>query len=82
VIFESDCNLSRIDRNAFCQSGLKSIQIPMKVEFIGDYYGAILSPWDENLKSLPEHSNVQVYMIVKFTFQAISISIKFHFLSR
>jgi hypothetical protein len=37
VIFESGCNLKRIEPNGFVGSGLKSIRIPSKVEFIGAY---------------------------------------------
>jgi hypothetical protein len=36
VIFESDCNLKRIEKDAFRYSKLKSIRIPSKVEFIGE----------------------------------------------
>jgi hypothetical protein len=36
VIFESGCNLKRIEKWAFRLSGLKSIRIPSKVEFIGE----------------------------------------------
>jgi hypothetical protein len=36
IIFEGDCNLKRIDKEAFRWSGLKSIRIPSTVEFIGE----------------------------------------------
>jgi hypothetical protein len=37
AIFESGCNLKRIEKWAFRFSGLNSIRIPSKVEFIGEY---------------------------------------------
>jgi hypothetical protein len=37
VIFESGSNLKRIEKSAFCRSGLKSVRIPAKVEFIGEW---------------------------------------------
>jgi hypothetical protein len=36
VIFESGCNLKRIEKGTFSRSGLKSIRIPSTVEFIGE----------------------------------------------
>jgi hypothetical protein len=46
VTFESDSRLERIEESAFRQSGLKSIEIPTSVTFIGDC-AFLATPVDE-----------------------------------